>query len=692
VTVRALRRLVGRAPDAAIWRRGHAGLVWSQLTHRARSPAGGTTDRDHLVAAAEWLERAQDSQTDGGVSGRYRLRRGWSSSYPETTGYIVPTFLALAAELGAERFVERTRRAVTFLLGRQLPGGGFPGLEVAENTTAPSAFNTAQIVHGLVTWHAAAGDDRAIAAARRAGDWLVAIQDPDGAWRRHVYGGVAATYSAHASCWLAHLGAHTGESRYLAAASRHLDWVLQHRDGRTGWIDLAGFDAHDHASRHALTHTIAYTLSGVLETSELLGRAEGIESVRVAATGIARRLELSGWLPAKLDAGWHPQATYACLTGNAQLALIWLRLYARDGDARLLSAALKAIDLVKAAQPLHNADPGIRGGIPGSDPVWGGYVSLAVPNWAAKFFVDALLAKQQALAAIGERPRGAAAIPPDVPRSLPAAPPRERPHPLRVVMFTRPGSCRVPQMVRAWSAWNFRPAMVVVERVPPPPVLTRLVTRVRADGVGAIVSRLVRGRTTGAGDGAAPGPGAGDADPVRFCRRHGIPVMEVGPLDAPEVCRTVSELRPDLAVHAGAGILRAPLLALPRLGTLNAHMGILPGYRGMNVAEWATFNGDPVGCAVHLVDAGIDTGDILCVRRVTAEGVAGIRELRRRVDEAQIELLGEVLRYILRTGELPPRRAQRPEAGRQFFRMHPELASILEAEMAAGAARRGTGG
>jgi hypothetical protein len=54
----------------------------------------------HLGEAMSWLCRAQDAGGDGGVSRSYALRhmrahgrRGWLASYPETTGYIIPTFL-----------------------------------------------------------------------------------------------------------------------------------------------------------------------------------------------------------------------------------------------------------------------------------------------------------------------------------------------------------------------------------------------------------------------------------------------------------------------------------------------------------------------------------------------------------------------------------------------------------------------
>ena len=45
----------------------------------------------HIKGAIDWLKRAQDSTSDGGVSAGY-FRYGWETSYPETTGYIISTY------------------------------------------------------------------------------------------------------------------------------------------------------------------------------------------------------------------------------------------------------------------------------------------------------------------------------------------------------------------------------------------------------------------------------------------------------------------------------------------------------------------------------------------------------------------------------------------------------------------------
>lgn len=392
-----LRDLARVLRDGRVWRRANRECLVRGIYHRRLNAELGYSDHDHLVAAARWLGGAQDVTGDGGVAGRYFLDKGWSSSYPETTGYIIPTFLTLKSELGDEGYGRRAEACLRFLLPLQFSSGAFPGLEIAENRTKPSLFNTAQIIHGLTAWHRATGDSRVLAAAKRAADWMLEVQDEDGAFRQYCYNDIPTTYSTHASCWLAELGSHTGEGRYLESASRHLDWALAQADPETGWFDLCGFGTEDHAARTAVTHTIAYTLWGALYTSEVLGREDGIQVVRRAASGVAGCLELSGRLPGVLDHSWTGRANFICLTGNAQMALIWLRLHRSGVDRRFLNAALQAIDGIKTVQCIESRDPGIRGGIAGSDPVWGGYIYNAFPNWAAKFFIDALVEKRHAL-------------------------------------------------------------------------------------------------------------------------------------------------------------------------------------------------------------------------------------------------------------------------------------------------------
>jgi len=672
--VKALTRI---GIDAAVWQAANRAFVLENLVDSERNARAGYTDHDHLLAAAAWLGRAQDAGGDGGVAGRYQLRHGWTSSYPETTGYIIPTFLRMAERSGVEEYQDRARRCVEFLLGVQLASGAFPGMEIAENHTDPSVFNTAQIVCGLRAWHEATGDERALASARTACDWLVAQQDGDGAWRKHLYGGETYAYMAHAGCWVAEMGIYLRERAYLDCARAHLEWVLTHHNTATGWFDKSGFSIAKH-HRGAVTHTVAYTIWGTMMMSRLLGHAEGMSAARQAALQAARRLEISRWLPGELDANWRGTATYACPTGNAQLALVWLELHRLQHDPALVSAACKAIDLVKQIQPMRSSDPGICGGIPGSAPVWGGYLYMSFPNWAAKFFIDALLAKQETLSALRVPPAAASTLPANVPGTIPppVSPPVD-PRP-RVVMLASPDSHKVEQMVRAWSSWGFTPDCVVISDHAAPPLLFRVLRRIRLQGFRWMLGRAI-------GRKSAPRTSAGmpayvpRGEPVdEYCDRTGIRCIKVGALDSPGAVTAVGAERPDLLIYAGGGILRKAILEIARIGTLNAHMGLLPRFRGMNVAEWSRWYGAPTGCTVHLVDSGIDTGDIVCCQTVSTSAVGSIGELRQLIDDAQIGLLGETVRYVLSSGRLPNRRAQQETEGRQYFAMHPEVRQLLE--------------
>src|SRR5919108_3785312 len=100
-----------------------------------------------------WLGRAQDHSTsaDGGVARHYSLVTGWSTSYPEATGYIIPTMLSYARLYRNETARQRSRRMLDFLVANQLPDGGFQGGVIGTEHVVPVTFNTGQILLGLVS-------------------------------------------------------------------------------------------------------------------------------------------------------------------------------------------------------------------------------------------------------------------------------------------------------------------------------------------------------------------------------------------------------------------------------------------------------------------------------------------------------------------------------------------------------------
>jgi methionyl-tRNA formyltransferase len=152
--------------------------------------------------------------------------------------------------------------------------------------------------------------------------------------------------------------------------------------------------------------------------------------------------------------------------------------------------------------------------------------------------------------------------------------------------------------------------------------------------------------------------------------------VAVNEINSGECCNVLRELKVDLMVLAGTPIVRTNVLSVPLLGTLNAHQGALPQYRGMNVIEWAVFEGSAPRITVHFVDPGVDTGDIVADERVPVHLGDTLATVRERASAQQVFLLARTVTSVMR-GSFP-RRPQQPEEGCQYFSMHPALREIAE--------------
>ena len=349
----------------------------------------------HLRETMSWLCRAQDATESGGVSRSYTLRfrkehkrRGWLPAYPETTGYIIPTFYDYAAAYGSDDFRHRALRMARWEAEIQMECGAVQGGVVGFPPT-PAVFNTGQVLFGWSRAFRESGDEAFRTAAVRAAQFLVDAQDGDGAWRRggsrYARAGVN-VYDARTAWGLVEAGEATGDERFAASARRNLDFALS-RQHANGWFSDCCLD--DDAN--PLLHTIAYTMEGLLEAGVRLKEPRYVAAAQRPADALLDHQRSDGSLAGRFDARWRPASRWSCLTGDAQTAIVWLRLLEVTGDSRYREPARRLIRFLKTTQDLRNADLGIRGGIKGSHPVWGDYGAYEYLNWAAKFFADALM-------------------------------------------------------------------------------------------------------------------------------------------------------------------------------------------------------------------------------------------------------------------------------------------------------------
>jgi hypothetical protein len=356
-----------------------------------------------IRAAANWLARAQDrsASADGGVAHSYSLVDGWRTSYPETTGYIVPTVLDVAAYLGVSGHAERARRMLDWLVAIQLPGGGFQGGRIDADPVVPVTFNTGQILIGLAAG-AARVDDAYAPAMHAAARFLRDSQDADGCWRRHptpfAKPGEKA-YETHVALGLFHAETVAPGHGYAAAGLRQVDWALT-RQHANGWVaDCCLSDG-----RRPLTHTLGYFLRGVIGAYDASGRAAYLAAAQRTADALMAAQRADGALAGRFKATWRPAVRWVCLTGLAQIAECWFLLAARTGKSAYADAARSANAFVRRTMALDGADADCRGGVSGSFPIDGEYGAYQHLNWAAKFAIDANLAELRHNAAHGITP------------------------------------------------------------------------------------------------------------------------------------------------------------------------------------------------------------------------------------------------------------------------------------------------
>lgn len=159
-------------------------------------------------------------------------------------------------------------------------------------------------------------------------------------------------------------------------------------------------------------------------------------------------------------------------------------------------------------------------------------------------------------------------------------------------------------------------------------------------------------------------------------------VIHMRRLNSDEMVTCIRRLGIRYLVNAGAGIFRSPLVDLDELVIVNAHPGALPGYRNMNVIEWALYSGDPVIGTVHRIDSGIDTGAVLLTRELDLAGVTSVAEARQRAFDQVARLVGEAVAAHA-SGELNER--AQPASGRNWYVMHPAFVRVLNSRLRASA-------
>ncbi len=159
---------------------------------------------------------------------------------------------------------------------------------------------------------------------------------------------------------------------------------------------------------------------------------------------------------------------------------------------------------------------------------------------------------------------------------------------------------------------------------------------------------------------------------AKLAQRHDIAVATPEDANDPLFVERIGALRPDfLFSFYYRHMLKADLLAVPRLGALNMHGSLLPKYRGRAPVNWAIVHGErETGATLHYMVEKPDAGDIVAQQAIPVLPNDSAREVFDKVTLAAEMALHGVLPNLL--AQCAPRKAQDLALGSYFGGRRPE--------------------
>ncbi len=124
-----------------------------------------------------------------------------------------------------------------------------------------------------------------------------------------------------------------------------------------------------------------------------------------------------------------------------------------------------------------------------------------------------------------------------------------------------------------------------------------------------------------------------------------LPQLDVDSINSEAAAQALRAAGAQVVIVSGTSILKPRLLRLAPV-FINIHAGLTPRYRGAHGAFWAVWEGRPelAGVTVHLIDPGIDTGDIVAQTTIALEPGDNPRTLAARQTLAGLPLLVDAVR------------------------------------------------
>lgn len=338
-----------------------------------------------LEKGVEWLYNAQFKAGDGGIPAYYHTRYGYSTSYPETTGYLIKTLYNLQT-LNAKLTdficdISHMRHLMEgYLIQNQNEDGGWghPG-----NMKQSMVFDTAQIIEGLSLLET----DTARLAVSKAAKFLHNSLSERAEITEPLFGNKFYGYQARTIAIAAEV-ATTVDNKMLYHFSHSSYAVLRRR-----LIECNEFYPIGNlvSESKPITHFWAYCIEGMYRASLIFDDLEMQSMLIEKLLTVNFQFSKLGSTGLYIGPNDQVRGRPVMVTGMAQIALINWMVYSKTGEETYAATALKMGEFCKNTVDLQNPNLGIRGGVPSCVPFTRKYYKNCYLNWALKFFLDMVI-------------------------------------------------------------------------------------------------------------------------------------------------------------------------------------------------------------------------------------------------------------------------------------------------------------
>jgi len=135
---------------------------------------------------------------------------------------------------------------------------------------------------------------------------------------------------------------------------------------------------------------------------------------------------------------------------------------------------------------------------------------------------------------------------------------------------------------------------------------------------------------------------------INLANKYNIHTIDAPNINDTKIVNKVREDKTDIIISGYFDqIIKKDLIKIPSFGILNIHLSMLPEYRGVKPVFWVLKNNESkTGITIHIVEEGLDTGDIVIQKEVDILSSDSVDSLTKRMSIVGSEILQTAIENI----------------------------------------------